>query len=87
MELTGRILKVPYDFRFPTISRFKQRMWNKEDPHIVTPRAFGIGWDINLAALKEKNRLAYYAALIYYLNALLQLVFSVRKGLKKIRKS
>lgn len=87
MELTGRIWKIPYDFRFPTPSRFKQRMWNKEDPHVITPRAFGIGWDINLAALKEKNRLAYYAALFYYLNALLQLVLSAGRGLKKILKS
>lgn len=87
MERTGKIWKIPYDFRFPTIARFKNRMWNKEDPHIITPRAFGIGWDINLAALRKKNRLAYYAALFYYLNALLQLIFSMAKGLKKIRKS
>ena len=48
----GRILGfVPYDFRPPTVERFKSRMWNPNDPHVLTPRAFGVGWDINWAQL------------------------------------
>ena len=44
----GRFLKVPYDFRFPTPRRVLARMWNPEDPRLVTPHPFGIGWTVNL---------------------------------------
>jgi Family of unknown function (DUF5808) len=48
----GRILGfVPYDFRPPTIERIKSRMWNPNDPRLFTPRAFGVGWDVNWAQL------------------------------------
>jgi hypothetical protein len=48
----GRILGfVPYDFRPPTIERVKSRMWNPNDPRLFTPRAFGVGWDVNWAQL------------------------------------
>jgi len=42
---------IPYDFRPPTLARFKSRMWNPDDERLFTPRAFGVGWDINLARL------------------------------------
>jgi len=38
---------VPYDFRFPTITRIRERLWNPDDPRIITERAFGLGWTIN----------------------------------------
>lgn len=48
----GRVAGVvPYDFRRPTIRRIKSRWWNPRDPRILTPRAFGVGWDVNLARL------------------------------------
>lgn len=48
----GRVAGVvPYDFRRPTIRRIKARWWNPRDPRILTPRAFGVGWDVNLARL------------------------------------
>ncbi|HEV8463175.1 MAG TPA: DUF5808 domain-containing protein [Gaiellaceae bacterium] len=48
----GRILGfVPYDFRPPTVERIKSRMWNPNDPRVLTPRAFGVGWDVNWAQL------------------------------------
>ena len=28
-QSSGRLLKVPYDFRFPTIKRVKERWWNR----------------------------------------------------------
>ena len=43
----GRFLKVPYDFRFPTLQRLKDRFWNPDDPRIFTPHVFGVGWSIN----------------------------------------
>ncbi|HET9648347.1 MAG TPA: DUF5808 domain-containing protein [Microlunatus sp.] len=44
----GSILFVPYDFRFPTVERFLQRWWNPDDPRILTPRTFGLGWAVNV---------------------------------------
>lgn len=59
MEKYGKILGVPYDFRVPTPARIKERMWNPDDPRVITPRVFGAGWTVNLATLKEKNRAAF----------------------------
>ena len=50
----GRFLNVPYDFRFPTIERIKQRWWNREDPRLLTPRVFGVGWSVNLYQVRER---------------------------------
>ena len=48
---TGTFLGVPYDWRRPTVARAKSRLWNPDDPRLFTPKAFGWGWDINLARL------------------------------------
>jgi hypothetical protein len=48
----GRMLGfVPYDLRPPTLRRVKSRWWNPGDPRLLTPRAFGVGWDINFGRL------------------------------------
>lgn len=38
---------VPYDFRAPTLARFKERMWAPTNEHLITPRPFGVGWTLN----------------------------------------
>ena len=43
----GRFLRVPYDFRFPTLQRVRDRFWNPDDPRIFTPHVFGVGWSLN----------------------------------------
>ena len=45
---------VPYDFRLPTLERFKESCWNPYDSRIFTRRAFGIGWAINFYSLLER---------------------------------
>jgi hypothetical protein len=49
---------VPYDFRFPTLARVRERMWAPESSQLVTPRAFGVGWTLNVgrvvAMVREK---------------------------------
>jgi NhaP-type Na+/H+ or K+/H+ antiporter len=74
VEKTGKILGVPYDFRFPTPARIKERMWNLDDPRVITPRVFGAGWTINFATLREKNQVAFVIALVVtaliYINGL-----------------
>ena len=82
MEKYGKILGVPYDFRIPTPARIKERMWNPEDPRVITPRVFGAGWTINFATLKERNRTAFVIALaataLMYLNGIRGLYKRVR---------
>lgn len=47
---------IPYDFRFPTLERFKEAYWNPYESRVFTPRVFGIGWAINFYALLENLR-------------------------------
>lgn len=53
---TGRIGPVPYDFRPPTLDRARERLWNPNDPSLLTPTVWGVGWSINLAALRQRVR-------------------------------
>ena len=53
----GKLGFIPYDFRLPTIERFKESYWNPDDGRIFTPEVLGIGWAINFYALMEKMRL------------------------------
>jgi len=39
---------VPYDLRMPSAARFRERMWNPESDHLLNPRAFGVGWTLNV---------------------------------------
>ena len=43
----GTYYNVPFDFRFPTVARAKQRLWNPRDHRIFTPSVFGVGWSVN----------------------------------------
>ena len=54
-EWHGRVADlIPYDFRPPTIERFRERLWNPEDPRLFTEHAFGVGWAINFHTLFER---------------------------------
>lgn len=52
---TGTFWGVPYDWRRPTKARFKQRMWNADDPRVMTPRAYGWGYDVNFYRLFHRK--------------------------------
>ena len=47
----GRIVGIPYDFRPPTLERVRTTLWNKDNPSLLAPHAFGVGWSINLYRL------------------------------------
>jgi hypothetical protein len=47
---------VPYDFRRPTVARFRERMWAPDEPGIFTPYVFGVGWTINIGRLVNRLR-------------------------------
>jgi Family of unknown function (DUF5808) len=42
---------VPYDLRPPTVARARERLWSPENPHLVVPQVFGVGWTLNLGRL------------------------------------
>jgi hypothetical protein len=44
---------VPYDFRMPTVDRFREALWNPDGP-LVSAKAFGVGWVLNLGAVKKR---------------------------------
>ena len=56
-EWHGAILKIPYDFRVPTLERFKATYWNPANDHVFMPELFGVGWGINFHALMQKLRI------------------------------
>jgi hypothetical protein len=51
---------VPYDFRPPTPERIRQRLWAPDDPQVLMPTVFGVGWSLNfgriVALLRDRNR-------------------------------
>jgi len=47
----GTFIGVPYDWRWPTVARTKERWWNPEEPRLLTPKVSGWGWAINVARL------------------------------------
>jgi hypothetical protein len=53
---------VPYEFRPPSVNRLRDAWWNPEDPRLIGDTAFGVGWTVNLARVRElvgKNNAAF----------------------------
>ena len=50
----GRILGLPYDFRLPTSERIREQLWNPKSSRILTPKVFGVGYNLNLAAILRR---------------------------------
>jgi hypothetical protein len=48
-EWHGDVAGVPYDFRTPSVDKLKRAAWDPDNPNVVGPPAFGVGWSINLA--------------------------------------
>src|SRR5438128_11213314 len=55
----GRIAGVPYDFRFPTLKRFKDAYWNPTDDRIFTDRVVALGWAENFVQLLPRLQARY----------------------------
>jgi hypothetical protein len=55
----GRVVGfVPYDLRIPTWDRVRATFWNPDNPHVVVPTVFGVGWSVNFYALANALRAA-----------------------------
>jgi hypothetical protein len=49
----GNVFGIPYDFRPPRAGRLRQAWWNPDEPRLSVPRAFGVGWDVNVHHLMQ----------------------------------
>lgn len=47
---------VPYDLRPPTLQRLRERVWAPEDPRLIMPRPFGVGWTLNVGRVVRLAR-------------------------------
>ncbi len=54
----GRIAGVPYDFRPPSMDRLKESIWAPDDPHLLKPHSFGVGYSLNLGAVARRLHIA-----------------------------
>ncbi len=79
MRNHGTILGIPYEFRVPTLSRLRERIWNPDDPRIFTPHIFGVGWTINLPSLRKRSEPGFYAAVVLYVIIAVNMVRSIFK--------
>lgn len=55
-EPQGKFAGAPYDWRRPTKARMRARLWNPDDPRVLTPRVWGWGWDVNFYWLVHPGR-------------------------------
>jgi len=46
-DAQGSFAGLPYDLRPPTAADIRSRLWNRGDPHLFPPKAFGWGYTIN----------------------------------------
>jgi hypothetical protein len=49
----GEVAGVPYDFRPPTMAKLRRTAWDPDNPRLLVPHAFGVGWSVNVARLAE----------------------------------
>ena len=46
-RLWGRI---PYDLRPPSVARIAHTLWDPDNPRVLVPTAFGVGWTLNVGS-------------------------------------
>lgn len=56
-EKVGKFLGIPYDWRKPTMERYRSRIWNPKELRIMTPKAFGWGYDLNFYRLFHPTKI------------------------------
>jgi len=54
---------VPYDFRVPTLEKFREAYWAPETDRVFSDRVVGVGWAVNIpvAARKLSEIVSQYA--------------------------
>ncbi len=54
MARRGKFMGMPYDWRRPTVDRFKREVWNQQERRVLVPKSYGWGYGLNLAELKRR---------------------------------
>ena len=54
---------VPYDFRVPTLEKFREAYWDPDSDRVFSERVIGVGWAVNIpvAARKLSEIVSQYA--------------------------
>jgi hypothetical protein len=54
---------IPYDFRVPTMDRFREAYWDPESDRVFSEKVIGVGWAVNIptAARKVSEIVSQYA--------------------------
>ena len=55
MAKQGKLLGMPFDWRKPTVARFKSRVWDPENPKLFVPKVYGWGYSVNFARLLRRH--------------------------------
>lgn len=45
---------VPYDFRVPTLEKFREAYWAPETDRVFSDRVIGVGWAVNIPVAARK---------------------------------
>jgi len=45
---------VPYDFRVPTLEKFREAYWAPETDRVFSDRVVGVGWAVNIPVAARK---------------------------------
>ena len=64
MKKRGTFLGMPYDWRLPNRKKFKERLWNKDNHTLFTPKAFGWGYSINFYELIYRRKILLVVIII-----------------------
>jgi hypothetical protein len=64
----GKIFRLlPYDFKPPTLTSLRRRLWNTGDERFLVPIFFGVGWSVNVrSAPRHPLQALLLAALILW---------------------
>ena len=49
---------IPYDLRLPNLVRARSTFWDPQNPNVLVPTLFGVGWSVTLASLISAIRSA-----------------------------
>jgi len=54
---------IPYDFRVPTLEKFREAYWDPDTDRVFSDKVIGIGWAVNIpvAARKISEIVSQYA--------------------------
>ena len=50
----GTLAGLPYDLRVPTLQRVRERLWDPDNPQVITPTVFGLGFGVNFGAVARR---------------------------------